>query len=70
MLRFLSRRSKRKTDDNSTKVSKADKYKYPPPASATGTTTTAQKPPKNCILCKVIILDGTDLSIYLPVRQL
>lgn len=27
------------------------------------------KPYKNCILCKVIVLDGTDLSIELPVSH-
>ena len=64
MLRFLSRRSKGHRN--------IPAQQQPPPPGyplVRGIPQQAPnlKPNKHCILCKVIVLDGTDLSIELPV---
>jgi hypothetical protein len=67
MLRFLSRRGKGRNAQESPQKVQAQAVG----ASGGGSPFHQQKNlklNKNCLLCKVIVLDGTDLSIELPVR--
>ncbi len=65
MLRFLSGRGRKKKSPQENNVQKGQ--------GTTGGgspfhTLKSHKPNKNCLLCKVIVLDGTDLSIELQVN--
>ncbi|CAG7835317.1 unnamed protein product [Allacma fusca] len=66
MLRFLSGRKKGRNGQNVQKIP----THYP----LVSTQQVAQQPPKkvskNCLLCKVIVLDGSDLSIEIPKKAL
>ena len=59
MLRFLSGRKKGRTTQNIQKVQQFPGIPQPTP----------KKAQKNCLLCKVIVLDGTDLTIEIHVSQ-
>lgn len=71
MLRFLSGRGRK--GKNSQENGGGGQNKVTGPATSGGVssfhTLKSGKPNKNCILCKVIVLDGTDLSIELPVSH-